>query len=83
MSVLRMGYPLIFEISCDVSVFHVPGSPQVMSRMFGGRLSVTNLAKGSFNRVHLVCWFKLRRGKNKPLDSVFGWQFGFLEALFL
>jgi hypothetical protein len=46
-SVLRIGYPLIFEISCEVSVFHVPGSPHVINRILGFNSALTNSAKGS------------------------------------
>jgi len=38
---------LIFEISWDVSVFHVPGSPHVISRMLGLNSALTKSAKGS------------------------------------
>jgi len=40
---------LIFEISSEVSVFQVPGSPQAISRVPGFNSVLTNSAKGSLN----------------------------------
>jgi hypothetical protein len=49
-----MGNPLIFEISSEVSVFHVPGSPQVISRVPDFNVVLINSAKGSLNCASLT-----------------------------
>ena len=63
-----MEYPLIFEVSSDISVFQVPGSPHVISRVPGFNSVLTNSAKGSLNWIPLA--IKLRQSKIKPLRQV-------------
>src|SRR3989304_3659641 len=57
-SLRRMGYPLIFEISSEVSVFQVPGSPHVISRVPDPNSVLTNSAKGSLNCTPLTIRFR-------------------------
>ncbi len=67
-SVRRIRYPLICAISWDVSVFQLPGSPQVISRVSGFNSVLTNSAKRSFiwTPTRLIV-IKLRQSKIKPL----------------
>jgi hypothetical protein len=57
MSLLRIGYSLIFETSSAVSVFQVPGNPQVISNVLGFRFASINLVKGSFKDIPLTVSF--------------------------
>src|SRR3989304_280396 len=65
-SLRRIGYPLIFETSSEVSVFQVPGSPHVISRVPDCNSDLIKSAKRSFKRRRLA----IRFTKEKPLTGL-------------